>query len=368
MDVEQNPDEGYFAVMLNRDRPPRSLSLMSAKDCTTDNCRIVNTSSLAEVLRVEIQQTAEIGVASVRGISLTQPELSHDLLRRLLLSWAIKSKRNFSRSQKEELVDISLGLSHVHKFILQGDSNSDNRRPAHDFEQNRAHFESTEQHQAPTGDPDIWNMVYPREIQGFTTLREEDWNIPYIPVNQEESPSVQQDNWAMVNESAGGYCLEYRQEESAHVQVGELVGIRRHQNRKSNEWGIGVVRWMKFSSSRTLRMGVEMITPKVAAIGIRAVSQADSPYQRCLMLPEIPAIHQPTTLVTSPAPWRTGQYVSINLMGKERQIQLTSVRQTTGLFTQFQFVVLNHHTQEKAHTERGRWEIDNDFTKIWSSM
>ena len=369
IDPQLTLDESYFAVLLNRDRPPRSLGLMSLQNTDLSECRMINTAALADVLRLEIQQSTEMGQTTLRGVTLAQPELSHDLLRRLLLSWAVTSKRHFSRSQKQEQVDISIGLSNIHKYIQQGNGD----QPQQNFAHNRAHFTSIERPQPLKEHPDIWNMVYPQDIQGFTPLQESGWapteSAPSLPQDEPEL----ENNWVIVNESAGGYCLEYTRDETAHVQVGELVGIRRYQHRQSNEWGVGVIRWMKFSSTRTLRIGIEMVNPRVAAIGIRAPGQQnlagkEMPYQRCLMLPEIPAIHQPASLITPPSPWRTGQYASINLLGKERHIQLTDVQHTTGLFTQFQFAVLNSHTGENSHSEHGRWEIDKDFTKIWTSM
>ena len=210
-------------------------------------------------------------------------------------------------------------------------------------------------------------MIYPYDIQGLTPIRENEWTIPYFPSSEEEAPSTQHESWNIVNEGAGGYCLEYRQDKIAQVQVGELIGIRRHQPQETNDWGIGVVRWMKFTNTRTLHIGVEMIAPKVAAIGIRGAAQTNTPHQRCLMLPEIPAIHQPATLITASAPWHKGQYATINIQGREYQLQLTSVRQTTGLFTQFQFVRLNAHSRQ-SHNDREHWEIDQDFTNIWASI
>ena len=359
----KNQDGGYFAVRLNRDAPPRSIALLSSSKCDPQQCRIINTEALSEYIRNEIQDTDEIGTSTfITGIELSRPDLSHDLLRRLLVAWGIETKRGYSRTQKEEDVDVTIGLSLTHQFISQSikakDSSSNTL-----FRNNQAQFESTIIDSVNDDKADLWNMVYPHELHGFTPMLEEEINHAAT----DNSPYMDE-TWAIINESAGGYCLEYQTGMTAKAQVGELIGIRRKQQGKK-QWTIGVIRWLKFSNTHSLRLGIEMLNPEVAAIGMRAASSPDNTYQRTLMLPEIPAIRQPNTLITAASPWRVGNQVVINIMGKEKRIQLTAASQCTGLFSQFQFMLLDDHKKDEERADSSKnWEVDKDFTKIWSSM
>ena len=366
IDDYKERESGYFAVMLDRDAPPRSLAMTMPEDCDPQQCRILNTESLAELIRSEIQSTEDIGESTITSVELARPDLSHDLLRRLLIAWGVEAKRSFSRTQIKEKVEVSIGLNAIHKHIAH-------RRDAKqsDIYNNPAHFESMVIENVNEEKPDIWNMVYPTELPGLSPLVEEEINLS----NPEDrsnpaSPAYPQGSWAIINESAGGYCLEYRKGNSAKAQVGELIGIRR-KTEGLWKWSIGVIRWMKFSSTRTLRLGIEMLNPDAAAVGIRslAAQNSKSAYQRTLMLPEIPAIQQPASLITSPAPWRVGNQIVINILGKNLPAQLTTITQCTGLFSQFQFKLLNAEQHEdESHDVSGHWEVDKDFEKIWSAM
>ncbi len=366
IDDYKDREHGYFAVMLDRDAPPRSLAMTLPEDCDPQLCRLLNTEPLAEVLRTEIQGTEEVGESTITSVELARPDLSHDLLRRLLIAWGVETKRNFSRTRQKEKVEVSIGLSAIHKHI-----NARKNNGQQDIYNNAAHFESMVIENINEEKPDIWNMVYPSDLPGLRPLVEEEINLGHAQDNDNPaSPTYPQGTWAIINESAGGYCLEYRKGNSARAQVGELIGIRR-ENDGLWKWGIGVIRWMKFSSTRTLRLGIEMLNPDAAAVGIRSLASGNdkNAYQRTLMLPEIPAIQQPATLITPPAPWRVGNQIMVNILGKILHVQLTAVSQCTGLFSQFQFKPL--HTEqhdEDAHDVSGHWEVDKDFEKIWSAM
>jgi hypothetical protein len=180
-------------------------------------------------------------------------------------------------------------------------------------------------------------------------------------------------SWVILNESATGYCLEYSEESTTRAQVGELIGIRRSHNGQTLKWGIGVIRWLKFSTpkkgkadgNKTLQIGVEMLNPAAAAIGIRPTAASNNPenYQRTLLLPEIRSMHQPATLITGPVPWRPGLHAVINILGKEMPVVLTHTMQNTGLFAQFQFRIDN---PEKAETETE--QMEDSLSQVWSSI
>ena len=148
--------------------------------------------------------------------------------------------------------------------------------------------------------------------------------------------------------------------------MGELIGIRRQASNATWKWGVGVIRWLRSEPDSGLMMGIEMLTPDAAAIGLRAVSNAKHDYQRTLMLPELKAVNQPTTLITTAVPYRVGHKLVINILGKEILIKLTKQVQNTGLFSQFQFEIM----EEQGAVVQGEHEDESapDFSGVWNSI
>ncbi|UCE88729.1 MAG: hypothetical protein JSW10_10410 [Pseudomonadota bacterium] len=370
-DIQTLP--GHFAVDLESDHPPRFLAF-SVEGCDPEACRIVDTAELAEGVRTELQLSKDVGNTTLTGIDMQRPDLSHSLLRRLLIAWGVVPKRTFSRSDKQEPVEVALGLSATHQTIANVVRT---RRPSgtggdtvrkDKFDQ-PARFESITIRDVNEPEPDVWEMVYtPHED---ADAEPEDT----APKSDARRDSALQASiaWSIVNESAGGYCLRTTGGSGAKVQVGELVGIRRSGDGHTWKWGIGVVRWMKFSQQHALLLGVEMLTPDAAAVGLRIAAASagnGNHFQRTLMLPQLTAINKPATLVTPPVPYREGSKVIVNILGKELLVELTRQLENTGLFAQFQFEVLdaNARKQQPAETQPAadEWLQDKDFGKIWT--
>jgi len=375
-----------FLVRLDRDVPPRPLAYSVIKESHRSEYRILNTEPLTQTLRTEIQNNEEVVSTTLTSFDLSRPDLSHELLRRLLVAWGTETRRNFPRSPKHEQVEVAIGLSDTHSFINQlarRNSTADKNLFEHP-----AHFESHEVRNNKESQHDVWDMIYETDVSdlesaGIIPLITEELGIQEDALGTHEPndsssesghrQSYRAGSWVILNESATGYCLEYNEESTTRAQVGELIGIRRNQNGQTLKWGIGVIRWLKLSphkkneadGKKTLQMGIEMLNPAAAAIGIRPTAASNKPenYQRTLLLPEIRSMHQPATLITSPVPWRPGQHAVINILGKEMPVVLTHAMQNTGLFAQFQFRMDN---PEKAETETQ--EMEDSLSKVWSSI
>lgn len=380
-DVPFGADENYFVTNLDHDIPPYPMSLMDASvpdpedsqiiDTTRgDETRVIDTHKLASVLKHEIKETRDVATTTITGIDMSRPNLSHDLLKRLLIAWGLMSKRHFPRSDKQEKVQITLGLSATHDFISQRNKKKSQQAEAKNntnFD-NVASFQSSGVFAINEQQPDVWNMVYPNsETVDYTFPgQEKKKELTQIKTRDDElKPKYRVDDWVILNESANGYCIERLKGENTTVQVGELIGIKRGNNGSSWKWGIGVIRWMKFSDDNNLQVGIEMMNPDAAAIGLRSSSGKDN-YQRTLMLPALSAINQPATLITGPVPWREGNRVTLRILGKEMPITLTKSIQNTGHFAQFQFNIDNE--QSKQTPDKPSSMDDKDFSNVWNSL
>lgn len=361
---------GHFAVSLLGNFPPRSLALTTEK-CNSAECRIIDTGDLAVTVQEELKNSTDMVTTTLPGIEMQRNELSHDLLRRLLIAWGVVPKRLFPRVHKNEKLHITLGLSSTHKVISDG--NHDTRKdPAQYPIKTKDKFVHTAQFNSSTIDsvndkqPDIWDKIYPGNIKEQPVAIEEP-EIDRSMHNLQAAKSYYHiETWAMLNESANGYCIATKATSDTNIQVGELIGLQRSGDGHTWKWGIGVVRWMKQEKELGLTLGVEMLTPDAAAIGIKsAFSDNDEDYKRTLMLPELPAIKQPKTLITGPVPFRSGNQLSMRILGKSMGISLTKQLQNTGFFAQFEFEMVEQIPTEKSEQIQHPDDRD-DFNSIWS--
>lgn len=377
-DEPQHPEQdGQFGIRLNEDEPPHAL-VHSTRWCRKSNCRVLNTDDLTLRLQQDIQDGKEVIHTTLTGIDMGRPDLSHDLLCRLMISWGINARRSFPRSNRREEVQVAVGLSAIHQSLArQREENPQSAEAG--FGRRAEYVSSTVDSVNEENRPDVWSMIYPSADQTRLTdivteelsLADDSQPEPVFPPARQPGTTpapVRLDNWVIINESATGYCLEYADDDNTLAQVGELVGIRRRLSNSGWKWGIGVIRWMKFSANRQLQLGIQMLNPDAAAIGLRpALNPGDrqAEFQRTLLLPEIPAIKQPATLITGPVPWRVGNKLVLNILGRDVRVELTRLIQNTGLFAQFEFGFLD---EEKSRTRKDKTHSEQDFGQVWSTI
>ncbi len=362
--------KSLFAVDSLSDLPPRYLAI-TPTEYKKSTIFLISTEQLTNKLRHEIQHNQDVGSTTLVGLDMKRPNLSHDLLRKLLNLWGHVPKRAFPRSSKSEKISIAMGLNSAHRIIFDtATSKNKNKNKQSQFNE-PAKFESNVTLKDTASKNDVWNMVYPAsdktnniiefETKSETTVSDEILEKHYST-----------EDWQIVNESAGGYCIRSINDCSKKVQVGELIGIRRSGDGHTWKWGVGTVRWMKFSDPHELLLGVRMITPDAAAVGLKTTisSGKHENYHRTLMLPKLQTINQPATLITPPVPYRVGSRVELKILGKKINVELTKQLTNTGLFAQFQFVPVNDKNSTQADTESSTTDSMNDIDihSVWTSI
>ena len=373
--LNENDKEGKFVDNLAQAHAPTALHLALTKgELDASRLRIIDTHEIAEKLEYELKNNEDVGASTITTMDIALTDLSHDLMKRLLIAWGVASKRHFPRTDKNEQIKITIGLSAAHQFITKKAQAVDDGQYTNKYN-HRAHFESTEV-KLDLNDPnatsdDVWGLIYPAGLaNGLEPLVEHELSLQDntkvdLDAGISETKQYQTDNWLIVNESIKGLMVNNKDEFHNKAQVGELVSIRRQTNGRANKWSIGVIRWLKFNQDKSLQMGIETLNPNGAAVGIRAVSTPNAPLQRTLMLPELKNLKQPACLITSPVVWREGHKITINMLGKEVPATLTKLVQNTGLFAQFQFEINPKSApQEKAK----KIEKEQDYSNIWSSI
>jgi hypothetical protein len=311
--------------------------------------------------------------------------IPENVQQRLIQSWSGKTNRAFSRTVKTNETDITLGLSATHHFIDEviRPLLTEFERPCPTATESFPTEISPDQSEDAVLDeaanytsvpvfgisnlddhtPDVWDpdFTYRANNPTFTfgSSSEEDAQkkaMLYSPLTCKE-----------VNESAAGYCLlgnlNYGKD-SQKVQVGELVGIRDDLDPDSIQLSIGVIRRLK-SWNNGLEIGIQKLAPCADAIATATPSDEDRPekYQRSLILPGMPGINQPATIITH-AWHRVGDQLITNVHGQYSRVQLVRQLENTGVFNQFEFKIIEE--KDKKPDMKGYFITSEDeFDAVW---
>jgi hypothetical protein len=370
---EINDDSYAFNISMNTDAAPGYF-----RDDGTANpafCRTVDTSELVQSMS-----------NSMLGEGETLGKIPDDVQKRLVLTWSGKSHRTFPRTSKNNEIAITLGLSATHHYIdeiirpllkdpsatcptatdaLQtGDPLPDEDDTDEIALDQRARYTSTPVFGISNLDdhtPDVWDPDF--------TYRANNPTYEFGSSDESADKASLYANTPLpckgINESAGGYCLLgylVYGKDSQKVQVGELVGIRDNLETNSTQLGIGIIRRIK-NWKNGLELGIQKLAPCADAIAVSIVPTDDTTekYQRSLVLPRLAGIDQPATLITH-AWHQTNDQLIANTHGHRTRIQLTKQLESTGVFSQFEFTVLDTSKETKAQPIS---DTDEGFDTVW---
>ncbi|MFV1984756.1 MAG: hypothetical protein ACC657_14520 [Thiohalomonadales bacterium] len=370
--TKKDSSKGVFAVDTKSDLPPRYLTI-NPTDFNTSTVFLISTEQLTNKLRHEIRYSDDVTSTTLIGLDMQHPDLSHDLLRKLLNYWGHIPKRAFPRSAKNEKISVAMGLNSAHRIIFEAATGKNSNKNRKNEFNEPANFESITVLENSKSKNDVWNMVYPASDKTNNIIEFESATKTTISDKQLEK-HYSTENWEIVNESAGGYCISCSNGCASKVQVGELIGIRRSGDGHTWKWGVGTVRWMRFCKDNILLLGIQMITPDAAAVGLRTSAEDDvnENYHRTLMLPKLQTINQPATLITPPVPYRVGSKVEIKIVGIKIKVELTKQLVNTGLFAQFQFTPVKDEKSTQSDiqdsTTDNMTDSDCEIQSVWTSI
>lgn len=330
------PEAGYFYCRLNADIAPGSVT--TAEPSAARYVRKVHLGRLVEALRSELARLhdGDVDIAVAGG-------LTYPLLRRLLLAWEQRTRRVFSRAVRSTNVELAVGLNTTHHLITR--SSVTEESSVAEQEMTMTDDASSETYTQFTITPllselasyrkNTWVQSFPPTIHivGLEETKEQPSPLP--------EPTYAAHHWQTINVSAGGYCLEWGQEQPSPAQVGELVGIREGEGALAR-WCIGVVRWMQYQKHQSVRLGVQVLAPHALALSARPARQSTNEKHTfsCLKLPAIKAIDQPPTLLMSALHHKVGDSIVIRENDRLTSVQLTRQTENTGNFARFQYVTV----------------------------
>lgn len=174
------------------------------------------------------------------------------------------------------------------------------------------------------------------------------------------------------NESAGGYCVQWIPDNQTKVKIGELIGVESSSHRQ--EYGLGVIRWLRHNDQHNLEVGLQMISNHIEAAQTYLANTDNSrrkidPHRiNCLLLPAIEndSTTSVPSLIMSNISFPVGSNLWLNTNQDERLIRLTKLIEFSNAFAQFQFSYIN--TDDKTHDSSLLNDEERDFDDLWTNL
>ena len=385
------PAAGMFGVNLEADEPPRPLTVAQAQ--SPGSWRMLDATGLTQTLR-GLNDSPNDLVRVIAGD--TRTAMSKDLLQHLMFSWGIMPKRRSRRLKSSTKVIVTLGLSSTHYFASATAAYFGARQPREVLDLLAATRDALFSRCEVRPDQNPENKTLPefssrsefsgRTVEGlqvterrvltmkdFLNIEGYDGNAPDIESANEIAATPLFDSYecTTVNESNEGTrlrwaCLSWEGANSPRMRVGELVSIR-GLGGDGSQWIIGIIRWMKKTANATFEFGIQFLAPAAEAVAIRINDDRNGQsgdYQRALLLPEMPVINRPASLITPALIFRKGVAARLNVGGYEIDIILATSLHNNAFFSQFHFSVINGIARDDYSTATDTMD-ETSLETVW---
>ncbi|GMR17954.1 MAG: hypothetical protein BMS9Abin33_0350 [Gammaproteobacteria bacterium] len=305
-------DNCQFLVDLNSDRAGHMV--MGQNDqLDAAHLRLLNTVDLARTIHGQLTQLKKGQSPDPQGLEDDFFDtMAHNMCRRLINSWGINPKRLFKRIPKSDIhITTAIGLEAV-VYVL-------NRK---------REFLTSAEFMGPT----------PQRTRIGTFFARPDADL--IDEDSEEQLENDKDyrlfTWDMIDESAGGMALEKRGPITG-IRVGEVIATR--TVKKNEDWSVSVVRWMRRVANEHTEIGIQRLTPTARPLAIKTLGQQnkESDFMPGLLLPEIPALRQPESLLTPRGVFRDDEAIYIDDSKMLQRVTGTQLIEVTGSYERFKF-------------------------------
>ncbi|UCB54970.1 MAG: hypothetical protein JSW45_00030 [Thiotrichales bacterium] len=383
-EAEEHHVNRCFCARVDQDRPPNYLTM---QDCDgTTIIRTIETSKLVDAIQAEIKNNQDN-----EGRLAVGDQFSTETLNVLAMSWGVCAKRRFSRADRDGHIKAVIGLVKAARTIAgiveEEEQPAEDIKPGkrnqlnisleaipEDFKASETQVKSayTTHHEIGSNPNDAWDMVAKGRV--LTDAYEKEKLL--MEDSQIRRRRAANSQWQIVNVSAGGYCLRWDSDVATMAQIGELIALCEKEPDGSDAWRIGVIRWMRYIRSSGLEIGVQVLSPKVLSASAQRRNRPNEEPFECLILPGIKPLKLPPSVLLPAHAFRPSDNLVIKFPEEDREgedremeIQLDSVDEHTGSFTQFQYT--SRETVEKIEQERKKQaaaQNKDNFDEIWSSL
>ena len=386
--MTDDPEADFdFAVNLHSDAPPFHRSLI--KDGIKAHYRGIRVVRLVGYLQEQLK-TTEVTKRSIK--------LNDSLLRHLLRSWGTMATRSFARTPGSGHIQVSIGLGASHYLIHQemfGEDDTHFERPnlargdiisslegslkdaviLHD-DTGMVHSGSSSKATSKSGGADspklktedMWeNLFVKKEAQE----PKDDPKKAYEFMDKSSAGTAKRkydfNDAAIINISPGGYCLKLEGGMPSQTQTGEIIGLLETDDDGNHVWNIGNIRWLKNENDgHILQLGVQLMAPNARPVlgQVRTSQSDDHNFQRCLLLPPLPGLGQPASVLTSPTPFDVGQKVRLKNDFERFDVKLTQLLSSGISFRQFAYEKLSVTPVENSKANDSSDDLDDNIWDI----
>lgn len=374
----------------NRSRQPRRGETQGRIEQNTA-LRGLTVDSLIQELRT-LSQRSE-GEKSVSGVT-------PDLARRVLSAITTTPRRQFARSAKQDEIHVAFGVELIHTAIRW------DRTHGTGTDLQLAPISVSVEKSPPAPNPPLQAQTTPflelslqpidkdevdesaddatplsvsaevdHNAQAWNMVAQGRFSIPTIGIDglpelQTLVPSEAKLSLCkLINISAGGYCLHWDSEESCKALVGELIGIRETEGIRHSHWRIGVIRWMRFSPSECLKIGIQVYAtdanPGEVHRGNLAIKHRGGGFIRGLQLQASEDSQHPATLIVPADAFHTGDEITYVLHEVSHGLdvyhaRLAEIIERTSLFERYKYFEVGEETSETEH--------EDEFAGLWNRL
>ncbi len=279
-------------------------------------------------------------------------EINVNILKQLSLSWGIVPNRAHSRRPAKSRLKVAIGLNNVH-YVLNGYAdpdwlNNDEAETGYQLTEDMA--DSGASFHSKTVEPtikvnDIWGEVFTSRSL-LNKNKDEQEAVLNTSSTVASNNSQKYSYWNMINESIGGYCLLWDQKSSINAKVGEIIAISHDEDKKEGYWFIGTIRWIKCDQSDKVQIGVQVLAPNAIAVSTaKYSSMKEGIKSRAILLPVIPVLNQPKTLITTGLGYEIRdqiilyeyRLVNANITSVKTKVILLDTLEVTPHFSRFKY-------------------------------
>lgn len=366
---------GDFMINIESDLAPAYLAL-SEEDIDAQNVRTLDTSSLIEMLCTELEKSDVILSKTLISLNLGSETLTHDLIRRLLVSWGPMAERAHQRFARKGKINVTVGLSATHQAILNysGIHTGFNEMVAQDDSQilrvveTQSRYEANEVKHVQDDNPDIWEMVYAQgKLQMISPNAKPDLVKGSSDAKDDMYCTLK--DWVLVNQSEDGYCIHCDADCGHNAQVGEIIGLQPVKaDGSSGSWTIGIIRWLQSEGQHSVRVGGQFLSRTAIPVGMSSMIDGggQEQIQRALLLPSVKAMGRPSRLITTGATFRVGAITKIYLETGTIKAKLTKEYARAGLYYDFEYEEIGEQNVQNRSEDLSKG--DEGLEDVWSSI
>jgi hypothetical protein len=158
----------------------------------------------------------------------------------------------------------------------------------------------------------------------------QDKNVTLNPVIQ---------TWGISNASKGGYCLNSSNTSDYQSQVGDII-LLRLEDKQSDAWRLGVIRWMQSLSERGVKMGIETLHGSIKVLEVvdaHISSKRHNEFDHILEITEQTASGMNKTIITPPNSASTGDSLVLRQNNKSQNVVFQHKLEQTISFARFSY-------------------------------